>query len=120
MGRCRKYIGEVWCNPMELIYNIGDMIITNRMEVGYPYHEDPPLRIKITRYGVILGFIDYNPRTSPAPVEGIKAHRKFRVYWNDGKKSKISIIEESIVRHEVERGHWVLVRSRPIIEDGKA
>tara|TARA_R110002020_G_C15757876_1_gene726798 strand:+ start:99 stop:446 length:348 start_codon:yes stop_codon:yes gene_type:complete len=102
---------------MEIFYNIGDMIVTNQVEVGYPYHEDPPLRIKITRYGVILGFIDYNLRTSYVPIEGKEAHRKFRVYWNDGKKSKISIIEEAIVRHEIERGHWVLVQPRSIIED---
>jgi len=104
---------------MEDDYSIGDMIVTNQVEVGYPYHEDPPLRIKVTRYGVILGFIDYNLSTSYVPIEGKKAHRKFRVYWNDGKKSKISIVEESVVRHEIERGYWMLVQPRSIIEDRK-
>jgi len=91
------------------------------MEVGYPYHEDPPLRVKRTRYGVILGFINYSLKTSYVPIESTKAHRKFRVYWSDGNKGrgKISIVEESVVRHEIERGYWVLVQPGSIIEDKK-
>ena len=104
---------------MELVYNIGDMIVTNQVEVGYPYHEDPPLRIKITRYGVILGFIDYNLRTIYVPIGGKEIHRKFRVFWSDCKKSKTSIVEEGIVRYEIERGHWTLVQPRSIVEDKK-
>ncbi len=98
---------------MELECNIGDMIVTNQLEMGYPYHEDPPLKIKKTRYGVILAVIAYSPKTNYVPIGESKTHKKFRIYWNEtSRKGKISIIEENIIKHEVERGHWMLVTNR--------
>ena len=94
-------------------YNIGDMIVTNQVEANYPYHEDPPVKYKKTRYGVILGIIEYDLKANYVPIDGPKVHKKFRIYWNEtSREGKISIIEENIVQHEVERGHWMLVTNK--------
>ena len=93
---------------MGLEYNIGDMIITNWDQLS-----EPNKKLQKTRYGVILGFIDYNLKTNYVPIDGPQAHKKFRIYWNEtNRKGKISIIEENIVKYEVERGHWMLVTNR--------